>query len=210
VSLEAGQRIQNKQVAEFDISLLLASKFICARYDTEIDSVTHTENASQCSACPGGQYCSDSGLTAPTGACSAGYWCSVGSAHANASACDSRELACSSGCGGICPKGTYCPRGSGQPTPCPQVRLSQLLFPSCVAHCAYLVMLNTIYDHNIISHNMVGFAWTLCALHAWCWAEIFCSGSDVILMFVCCRVSTANWMACGTSQAHVMRGTSAL
>ena len=77
-------------------------------------------NASQCSACPGGSFCGDSGLTAASGPCNAGFWCSVGSAHPNASECDSRGVGCSSGCGGICPKGTYCPRGSALPTPCPQ------------------------------------------------------------------------------------------
>ncbi|XP_075892173.1 uncharacterized protein LOC142895201 [Nelusetta ayraudi] len=65
---------------------------------------------SDCSACPSGSFCDNSGHPEPTGPCSAGYFCSSGS---------SEPSPVSKTYGDVCPVGHFCPRGSGSPTPCP-------------------------------------------------------------------------------------------
>ncbi|KAJ8368244.1 hypothetical protein SKAU_G00082720 [Synaphobranchus kaupii] len=67
-------------------------------------------NASECSPCGGGRYCSGVGQTVPSGDCREGFYC--------------RERAISATpadgpTGGLCPAGSFCPTGSPAPTPCP-------------------------------------------------------------------------------------------
>lgn len=89
-------------------------------------------NISQCSICTEGMYCGDVGLASPSGSCSPGFYCTEGAADAMASTCDARTVTCdspscamlrsrpvSATCGGSCPRGSYCPLGSPEPTPCP-------------------------------------------------------------------------------------------
>ncbi|EKX43721.1 hypothetical protein GUITHDRAFT_110175 [Guillardia theta CCMP2712] len=88
---------------------------------------------SECESCLPGMYCSEWGLTAPTGPCAAGFYCTSGAADPNASMCDPRSvssvLTCATSllykecspnltCGGICPAGYFCPVGSPTPTAC--------------------------------------------------------------------------------------------
>lgn len=63
---------------------------------------TRVEDCRQCTA---GQYCMNSGLTAPEGDCDAGYFCEAGSILPRSDA-------------QLCPKGYYCPKGSSTPTGC--------------------------------------------------------------------------------------------
>lgn len=100
--------------------------------------ITGLANISQCSACPSGKFCSDVGLTKPSGTCQEGYYCSTGSASPVASLCDLRLSICDTpscvslqsrsaglSCGGLCPNGTYCPRGTGpHPIKCPRGKYS--------------------------------------------------------------------------------------
>ncbi|XP_072343857.1 uncharacterized protein [Scyliorhinus torazame] len=54
--------------------------------------------------CDGGKYCSNPGLTMPSGGCLAGYYCDAASTQPDQH---------------ICPAGLYCPRGTAIPMPCP-------------------------------------------------------------------------------------------
>lgn len=68
-------------------------------------NATNLQNVSDCSPCPGGQYCETDGLTTPTGLCGEGYYCPEGSIY--------KEPATS-----FCPVGHFCPEGVSQPVPC--------------------------------------------------------------------------------------------
>lgn len=68
-------------------------------------------NSSACLPCPPGFYCFSKGLDSPTGPCLPGFYCSGNSTKANP---DDGIM------GNLCPPGHYCPRGSGQPIPCPE------------------------------------------------------------------------------------------
>uniref|UniRef100_K1RZC1 Latrophilin-2 n=1 Tax=Magallana gigas TaxID=29159 RepID=K1RZC1_MAGGI len=68
-------------------------------------------NISACLPCPPGFYCFSKGLDSPTGPCLPGFYCSGSSTKANP---DDGIM------GNLCPPGHYCPRGSGQPIPCPE------------------------------------------------------------------------------------------
>ncbi|CAG9331890.1 unnamed protein product [Blepharisma stoltei] len=61
------------------------------------------DDVSDCINCPAGEYCGDSGLSAPTGSCAAGFYCS-GSNY------EYMPLS------GKCTAGNYCPAGSGSQT----------------------------------------------------------------------------------------------
>ncbi|KAI9538601.1 hypothetical protein NQZ68_012253 [Dissostichus eleginoides] len=67
----------------------------------------------QCLICPAGFYCEDWGLFEPTGPCQAGYYCIAGVNFQNP------DGNFSTGVGGTCPKGKYCPEGTSLPLPCP-------------------------------------------------------------------------------------------
>ena len=82
-------------------------------------------DVSQCTPCDFGNYCGDENTTSASGNCSEGYWCYSGIDKAkpyggntsftlNSSCYDTKIR----GYGGICPVGSYCPQGSGLPTPC--------------------------------------------------------------------------------------------
>eukprot|EP01012_Entosiphon_sulcatum_P020572 TRINITY_DN2549_c0_g1_i18.p1 TRINITY_DN2549_c0_g1~~TRINITY_DN2549_c0_g1_i18.p1 ORF type:complete len:7257 (+),score=712.60 TRINITY_DN2549_c0_g1_i18:702-21773(+) len=66
--------------------------------------------ASNCTKCTPGMYCSDQGLTAPSGPCSPAYYCS-------ASATTPTPI--DGITGNYCPPGTYCPLGTSNPVGCP-------------------------------------------------------------------------------------------
>ena len=63
-------------------------------------------NISACEPCTGGQYCGESGGTAPTGDCAGGYYCPQGQRLPNPPGLE-------------CPFGYYCPPGSFAPVTCP-------------------------------------------------------------------------------------------
>ncbi|XP_074535630.1 uncharacterized protein LOC141797845 [Halichoeres trimaculatus] len=75
----------------------------------------------QCLICPAGLYCEDWGLFEPTGLCQAGYYCIAGVNFQNP------DGNFSTGVGGACPKGRYCPEGTSLPVPCPQGTYSNSL-----------------------------------------------------------------------------------
>ncbi|GMF37121.1 unnamed protein product [Phytophthora fragariaefolia] len=62
-----------------------------------------------CSVCPGGKYCSTTGLPEPSGLCSPGYYC-----VSNATSPTPTDNVT----GAICPAGFYCPEGSSTPIKC--------------------------------------------------------------------------------------------
>lgn len=68
-------------------------------------------NSSACLPCPPGFYCFSPGLDSPTGPCLPGFYCSGSSTTPTP---DDGIM------GNLCPPGHYCPRGSGQPIPCPE------------------------------------------------------------------------------------------
>ncbi|GFS22362.1 fibrillin-1-like [Elysia marginata] len=68
------------------------------------------QSESQCIPCDPGRVCSGSGLTAPNGLCAAGYYCR-GSAYTD----KPRDGGAT---GDFCPKGHYCPEGTGEPNTC--------------------------------------------------------------------------------------------
>ncbi|XP_043532350.1 delta-like protein 4 [Chiloscyllium plagiosum] len=76
--------------------------------------------------CPPGTYCNDSGLAEPSGECSPGYYCIRGA---------TKPQNTDGITGNICPGGSYCDAGSGQPIPCPSGTYSNILALSDVSEC---------------------------------------------------------------------------
>ena len=71
---------------------------------------TKVRKSTECTPCPGGQYCDGIGRTEPAGLCDAGFYC--------------REAAYTSAppdgiTGGVCPAGGFCPAGSAVGSACP-------------------------------------------------------------------------------------------
>ncbi|KAI4815467.1 hypothetical protein KUCAC02_005611 [Chaenocephalus aceratus] len=83
----------------------------------------------QCLICPAGFYCEDWGLFEPTGPCQAGYYCIAGVNFQNP------DGNFSTGVGGTCPKGKYCPEGISLPLPCPPGTYSNSLHLTDVSGC---------------------------------------------------------------------------
>ncbi|XP_033971267.1 zonadhesin-like [Trematomus bernacchii] len=83
----------------------------------------------QCLICPAGFYCEDWGLFEPTGPCQAGYYCIAGVNFQNP------DGNFSTGVGGTCPKGKYCPEGTRLPLPCPPGTYSNSLHLTDVSGC---------------------------------------------------------------------------
>lgn len=87
------------------------------------------QGVKDCLLCPPGQYCGQEGQSQPTGLCSPGYYCVRGAIASkphpvyNSSYASDEYAECPyqpfNGTGGICPVGTYCPRGSPWPLDCP-------------------------------------------------------------------------------------------
>ncbi|XP_061176826.1 uncharacterized protein LOC133185543 isoform X2 [Saccostrea echinata] len=69
-----------------------------------------SSNSSDCLSCPPGFYCFLPGGDRPTGPCLPGFFCSGGS---------TTPTPVEGVMGDMCPAGTYCPRGSPEPIPCP-------------------------------------------------------------------------------------------
>ncbi|CAB1443712.1 unnamed protein product [Pleuronectes platessa] len=84
----------------------------------------------QCLICPAGFYCEDWGLFEPTGSCQAGYYCLAG---VNFQIPDGNF---STGIGGACPKGRYCPEGTSVPLPCPPGTYSKSLHLTDISGCS--------------------------------------------------------------------------
>lgn len=78
-----------------------------------------TSTATHCLACPPGKYCSQKGLSAPTGDCNPGYFCKTNAETNKPSALD-----IVSGRWGKCPAGSYCPQATAYPYPCPAGKFS--------------------------------------------------------------------------------------
>lgn len=86
------------------------------------NGATKGVSLANCNACPGGKYCNESGLPAPTGLCAPGYFC------VNAAFTDrpldydnftSGDCLCpANSTGGECQEGFFCPEGSHEPTSC--------------------------------------------------------------------------------------------
>ncbi|XP_072312986.1 uncharacterized protein [Eucyclogobius newberryi] len=83
-----------------------------------------------CMACPPGMFCSEYGLSEPSGLCDPGYFCPSGSISFNSS-----ELQANSTENHICPAGHFCPSGTGHPHPCPAGSLSMSLGVTAVDGC---------------------------------------------------------------------------
>ena len=83
---------------------------------------------SQCTTCPGGQYCGTTNLTAPSGPCDPGYFCESGSDSATPSNA-------TGGVAGPCPVGHYCESGTQTPTPCPLGTFSNQTLLTSAAEC---------------------------------------------------------------------------
>ncbi|XP_033122761.1 uncharacterized protein LOC117121631 [Anneissia japonica] len=85
-----------------------------------------------CTQCTGGHYCETPGSPEPDGNCTAGHYCTSGVDRATPTAGDGHK-----GTGGLCPVGSFCPKGTAVPLDCPagtytgSEGLSSC--PSCVA-----------------------------------------------------------------------------
>ncbi|XP_070399343.1 multiple epidermal growth factor-like domains protein 6 [Nothobranchius furzeri] len=84
----------------------------------------------QCLICPAGFYCDDWGLFEPTGLCQAGYYCIAGVNFENP------DGNFSTGIGGVCPQGRYCPEGTSIPLLCPPGTYSDSLFLMDASGCS--------------------------------------------------------------------------
>lgn len=69
---------------------------------------TGLEHDHQCTPCSPGMFCQSDNLTIPTGPCAERHFCSGGAKIANPT----------SGTGGVCTKGHYCPLQTSSPIPC--------------------------------------------------------------------------------------------
>ncbi len=85
-------------------------------------NLTGLSAESECTSCTSGFYCSQPGITEPTGPCSAGYTCLTGSITP-------------SPLDGACPVGHYCPSGSTAPIPCPAGSYSPSILNRNVSSC---------------------------------------------------------------------------
>lgn len=65
-----------------------------------------------CIKCPEGQYCSSTGLSAPTAKCDVGYYCPEGSTSSTGITVTDSTVK-------PCPIATYCPLGTASPISCP-------------------------------------------------------------------------------------------
>nr|XP_006821767.1 PREDICTED: uncharacterized protein LOC100369099 [Saccoglossus kowalevskii] len=72
--------------------------------------ITKLTAQAECTDCLYGTYCSDEGLTAPSGDCYAGFYCLRGAMDPNNPTVDST--------GGPCPEGHFCPNGTSFPLGC--------------------------------------------------------------------------------------------
>ena len=70
----------------------------------------HLPSEPDCTTCPPGEFCAQSGLGAPNGSCLAGFYCSNRSEEANP---------VGKAYGDECPVGYFCPDHSYEPTACP-------------------------------------------------------------------------------------------
>ncbi|XP_030258688.1 zonadhesin isoform X7 [Sparus aurata] len=84
----------------------------------------------QCLICPAGFFCEDWGLFEPTGPCQAGYYCIAGVNFQNP------DGNFSTGVGGACPQGRYCPEGTSLPVPCPPGTYSDSLYLTDAFGCS--------------------------------------------------------------------------
>lgn len=73
-------------------------------------NATNLVASSECQACSGGKYCSQTGRSEPEGDCDAGYFCTIGS--------DSKTPTMGSDAN-VCTIGNYCPLGTTTPQQCP-------------------------------------------------------------------------------------------
>lgn len=94
---------------------------------------TGLANATQCTQCLGGYYCSEKNATAITGPCAAGYYCTSGSDM-------SMPDVGFTGIAGPCTPGHYCRQQTSTPSPCPTGTFSNdthLLDSSNCTLCSY-------------------------------------------------------------------------
>ncbi|XP_014845642.1 PREDICTED: uncharacterized protein LOC106919650 isoform X3 [Poecilia mexicana] len=84
----------------------------------------------QCLVCPAGFFCDDWGLFEPTGLCQSGYYCIAGVNFENP------DGNFSTGIGGACPQGSYCPEGTSLPLPCPPGTYSDRLYLTEASGCS--------------------------------------------------------------------------
>jgi hypothetical protein len=66
-------------------------------------------NVTSCLDCPAGNFCSEPGLTAPSGNCEAGFYCLSK---------QTSRFPVNNAQGGACPKGHFCLQGTPAPVPC--------------------------------------------------------------------------------------------
>ena len=102
--------------------------------------------------------------------CPAGYHCPAGSDDPEAEHCRTGNSTASTGCGRICPLGSYCPAMSALPTSCPQFTYGDQLGlsnESCSGHCpagTYSVSVIAVDAADRSSSNCSG----LCTLGQYC------------------------------------------
>lgn len=100
-----------------------------------------------CFPCDTGKYCSNAGLTAPTGNCDAGFWCGLGSPVRNPgygpqqirsgfywNSTDPINTG-NSTYGGQCPQGYWCAAGTYTPTACAAGQYQPVLGGTSIAAC---------------------------------------------------------------------------
>ncbi|XP_032352703.1 multiple epidermal growth factor-like domains protein 6 [Camelus ferus] len=98
-----------------------ATQFPCPRGYYNPDPLT--QSLDSCLPCPPGHYCGQENLTQASGPCDAGWFCVSAAWTARPFDLDnytSTNCLCpATATGGKCPAGSFCPRGSPEPMPCP-------------------------------------------------------------------------------------------
>ena len=74
------------------------------------NNITGLRDESECESCPGGNFCTEKGLSIPSGKCFAGYFCTSRAVLPNPR---------NESYGDVCPSGSYCPQGTHTPRLCP-------------------------------------------------------------------------------------------
>ncbi|KAF6119825.1 hypothetical protein HJG60_010211 [Phyllostomus discolor] len=98
-----------------------ATQFPCPRGYYNPDPLTQSLDG--CLPCPPGHYCRQENLTQASGLCDAGWFCMLAAWTPRPFDLDnytSNNCLCpATATGGKCPAGSFCPKGSSEPIPCP-------------------------------------------------------------------------------------------
>lgn len=154
-----------------------ATQFACP--NGTFSNVTMLRAESECTQCIAGHFCETSGLEKPSGLCDGGFFCARGSATAtpgDAAKATYNGASCSQSqdvINGVCPRGHYCPVGSGAPEECPPGTMSTARGLANVSQCEPCAAGFTCPESATLNATVN------------CKAGFYCPGGDAISTLLC-------------------------